>query len=552
MAVAVKNREATSAGMFDRLPVAIVAGVLYVLAGLGILFPLADWVWWQLLGLPADSAGAWLGLVAIDCAVGVGLVVLGKRLLGARPTKGLRAGIALGVTGIFFILLLTDWLGGQLADAFFERGWSKELGMGLTVAFGLSLLILGGRYFLSDKGTKLLAEVDEQGWFSTTSYKRSQGLRVRRGTILGVLILVFCGIWVLHQGLLKDGSAAAWQVGVPFTGKVKIDWGTVGDDKQLRERLGKEQWGYEDQVGLTEVWEQHRQEALKVLREAGYLPPDVRERLRDLAKDEADVKNLLKEREDNQRRAGGEEELTLDQRATLDQAVRALSETEKGAFLYVDRFWLRDKNKDFQANYAKVTDPGKDPYTNTDSTKGETFEPKGGEKYEVSTGRQFKAGEVVPKADLDEEVRLRQDKHDQFVEHKDHRVVDPNALVPPTAEAVVPAQTQPVEYEQRVLLPHVAYTLPAILAVLGLWFAWRLANVPTFGDFLIATEAELNKVSWTTRKRLWQDTIVVLVTVFLMAFALFIADVVWSRVLTAIGVLQPPPPSSERMQEQPW
>ena len=33
-------------------------------------------------------------------------------------------------------------------------------------------------------------------------------------------------------------------------------------------------------------------------------------------------------------------------------------------------------------------------------------------------------------------------------------------------------------------------------------------------DFLIATEAEMNKVSWTTRKRLVKDTIVVLVTVF--------------------------------------
>ena len=50
-----------------------------------------------------------------------------------------------------------------------------------------------------------------------------------------------------------------------------------------------------------------------------------------------------------------------------------------------------------------------------------------------------------------------------------------------------------------------------------LWRAWRgMVNFPAFADFLIATEAEMNKVSWTTRKRLVQDTIVVLTTVVLM------------------------------------
>jgi preprotein translocase SecE subunit len=60
-----------------------------------------------------------------------------------------------------------------------------------------------------------------------------------------------------------------------------------------------------------------------------------------------------------------------------------------------------------------------------------------------------------------------------------------------------------------------------------------------FADFLIATEAELNKVSWTTRKRLYQDTIVVLVTVVLMAFYLFAMDQVWQHVLSwrPIGVI---------------
>jgi len=72
--------------------------------------------------------------------------------------------------------------------------------------------------------------------------------------------------------------------------------------------------------------------------------------------------------------------------------------------------------------------------------------------------------------------------------------------------------------------------------------------VPAFADFLIATEAEMNKVSWTTQKRLVQDTIVVLVTVILMAFYLFAMDQSWRVLLSwkPIGVLQVPDEQSEQ------
>jgi preprotein translocase SecE subunit len=81
-----------------------------------------------------------------------------------------------------------------------------------------------------------------------------------------------------------------------------------------------------------------------------------------------------------------------------------------------------------------------------------------------------------------------------------------------------------LQYTPIPILPQVRFTVPLLLAALSLWFAWRLVNYPVFADFLIATEAELNKVSWTTRKRLFQDTIVVLVTVLLMAGFLLIVD----------------------------
>ena len=65
-------------------------------------------------------------------------------------------------------------------------------------------------------------------------------------------------------------------------------------------------------------------------------------------------------------------------------------------------------------------------------------------------------------------------------------------------------------------------------------------SFPPFADFLIATEAELNKVSWVTRRRLVQDTIVVLVTMALMTVFLFVVDAIWYGSLKFIGVIRTP------------
>ncbi len=103
------------------------------------------------------------------------------------------------------------------------------------------------------------------------------------------------------------------------------------------------------------------------------------------------------------------------------------------------------------------------------------------------------------------------------------------------------------------ILYNVQYTVPLFLLALLGWFTWRVVNWPTFADFLIATEAELNKVSWTTRKRLFQDTIVVLVTVFLMTMFLFIVDILWIKLLSlpVPGVLQIDPKEAIARQTAP-
>ncbi|MBN9121680.1 MAG: preprotein translocase subunit SecE [Planctomycetes bacterium] len=81
--------------------------------------------------------------------------------------------------------------------------------------------------------------------------------------------------------------------------------------------------------------------------------------------------------------------------------------------------------------------------------------------------------------------------------------------------------------------------VPALLGLLAFWVAFRAANVPNFAEFLIATEAEMNKVSWSTRKRLMQDTVVVLLTTLIMTLFLLAVDLFWGWLLSrqTVGVL---------------
>ncbi|MCI0377863.1 MAG: preprotein translocase subunit SecE [Gemmataceae bacterium] len=115
-------------------------------------------------------------------------------------------------------------------------------------------------------------------------------------------------------------------------------------------------------------------------------------------------------------------------------------------------------------------------------------------------------------------------------------------LAPNNWEWTIPFTYNP-DTEAMLTLPlmfKVHLVLPILLGAVIVWFAWRVVNLPAFADFLIATEAEINKVSWTSRKRLVQDTIVVLVTVFLLTAFLFFIDILWIKVLSwkPIGVLQ--------------
>jgi preprotein translocase subunit SecE len=59
-------------------------------------------------------------------------------------------------------------------------------------------------------------------------------------------------------------------------------------------------------------------------------------------------------------------------------------------------------------------------------------------------------------------------------------------------------------------------------------------------DFLIATESEMKKVTWSSRKEVWGATKVVIGMVIFMSVGLFVVDVFFTWFFTQIGVLRSP------------
>ncbi len=338
MTVAVKNATKSSqTGTGNALAVSSLLGAVYVVACLAILYGVQRLCTAVVTPLflsekVAAAAATGAGFSAVDrallavvlVAVVIGLAYLGRKLAGASQLIGMRAGAFLGVVGFLVVILLVRGIGGAL-----EAGGRMEPQTGLIVVAVLTAVLLGAMgycFFLPWMG-RTFVSLEEQGWFSAVSYKRSQGMRVRRATILGFLIIAGFGVYS-YRGSLETLGYSDLDVHIPFSG--------------------------------------------------GY-------------------------------------------------AIR--------------------------------------------------------------------------------------------------------------------------------LLPDVVYTLPLLLVAGSLWIGWRLVNYPPFADFLIATEAEMNKVSWTTRKRLIQDTIIVLTTMLLLTIFLFVVDVVWSMVLSNrwVPILQNTNPQEQRkLIQQDW
>ncbi len=80
----------------------------------------------------------------------------------------------------------------------------------------------------------------------------------------------------------------------------------------------------------------------------------------------------------------------------------------------------------------------------------------------------------------------------------------------------------------------VRFLLPALLLAVGLWFVFRLVNLPRFADFLIAVESEMAKVSWPSGGEVARSSAVIIFLIFALAAILAAYDLFWWFVLRAI------------------
>jgi preprotein translocase SecE subunit len=519
MAVAVKNTpEVRTPSLLDRMPVVSLIGAAYVIGCLAVLGKGVPYLWWEVLGLDEASMMNSILLLMVLAAAAFGLGFVGLKLLGTWAPAGTRAGIFVAALGVLLILLLTRWASLWIEYyAYNNHTFSATVGAGVTAAIGVVLLAVGGYWFMDRRFEPYLLKLEEQGWFSATVFKGQQGVKVRRGTIFGMLLIVGSGIWTLVSNHTLERGPADYQIDIPFTAQLLVTNDTRGD------------------VGA--------------MLDAGLLPADLVQRIPPLT-------------------------------AQWDPQAKQLKQP-----VWLDRYALRDVNDDLR-NYVRIVERGiptkegfvegaivskadfdkEVEYVKENGVKVPTSQqlrPAGGDDISNyvkirsrgdATNPAIEEGKIVPVAVFAEEVRKLKELP-EGVEVTAAKEQVASKKIPTAVPVALGTGTE--HYQSLTLLPSVQYTVPLLLIAATLWLAWRAVNFPVFADFLIATEAELNKVSWTTRRRLMQDTVVVLATVLLMAVFLFAMDMAWSHLLSwdVIGVIRKPKEDTttqKPLDNRPW
>lgn len=80
----------------------------------------------------------------------------------------------------------------------------------------------------------------------------------------------------------------------------------------------------------------------------------------------------------------------------------------------------------------------------------------------------------------------------------------------------------------------VRFLVPGLLLAAGLWVSFRIVCTPRFADFLIAVEAEMAKVSWSSWPEVVRSSIVVIFMMFFLAAILGLYDLFWWFLLRAL------------------
>ena len=84
---------------------------------------------------------------------------------------------------------------------------------------------------------------------------------------------------------------------------------------------------------------------------------------------------------------------------------------------------------------------------------------------------------------------------------------------------------------------YLQYVLPLAVVIGITYLMFYLINRAQTADFLIATEGEMKKVSWSSRREIIGSTKVVITTTFALAVLLFVVDFFFNWVFTELDVI---------------
>ncbi|MDR2115042.1 MAG: preprotein translocase subunit SecE [Planctomycetaceae bacterium] len=83
----------------------------------------------------------------------------------------------------------------------------------------------------------------------------------------------------------------------------------------------------------------------------------------------------------------------------------------------------------------------------------------------------------------------------------------------------------------------IRYIVAMLFILVGMWFGYRLVQLPVFADFLVSVESEMVKVSWPDKAELYSSTIVVLVMFAILSTMIYLFDLVWVFIFNSLGIL---------------
>ena len=84
---------------------------------------------------------------------------------------------------------------------------------------------------------------------------------------------------------------------------------------------------------------------------------------------------------------------------------------------------------------------------------------------------------------------------------------------------------------------YIRFGIPTVVVALFALMMFYLVNRQRTADFLIATEGEMKKVSWSSFKEVWGSTKVVIVFAFILVSVLFAVDLLFIFTFEKLGVM---------------